>query len=836
MVQLKRLTSIIGYALVAAALAMVTAQAGLCAKIPATVASTPQAPIQARNTSASRQGPVAIALADIASQAATVSAYLDSLGSLTTGADSKNQPVENDIPKLAASIDQEMPAVLQMLQERPSLSAIQEANQKWQLWQQQLTRGLAVLTAHVSLLQNNLDRIESLRQTWLLTRTAAQASNAPPQLIQQVDGVIESLNTWQPPLDYRRRTLLVLQDSIVQQLTRCNTMIAKLNNVQQQGVVSILTQDSPPLWSAELRTETPGQLVTLISSAGAGYLNNLGAFLKEPPRTFLFQCGLFPFLLALLSYMHRRTRKLAGPTELPPAFGVLKFPLNSALFITFIFGAGPVLNYPQSIRLLMEVLAVVPMILLARPVVDRNMCTPLYTLGVIFTLDTVRRGLAGVLPVEQILLLIEAGAAIAVLRGVLAHGPSSSSVVAEAPSGKNNFIKRLSIICLLVLAIGCGATVFGYLRLARLMVSTIIVGGILALMFFTYLRVMEGIVAFLLRNWPFTSLRMVSHHLELLERRIYKLFVWVAILTWLARILDYLGLFSPGLDFSVKILDARMQRGAVNISVGDVILFVMTVWLSSLLASFLSFVLNEDIFPRTRMSAGVSYAVSNLLRYLIIVVGFIVGLGVLGVTVDRLMILVSALGVGIGFGLQAVVNNFISGLILLFERPIHVGDTVEFGAITGEVRQIGIRSSKVHTWQGADIIVPNSQLISESVTNWTFSDQLRRIDLPLGVNYGADPQEVISLLQEEARKNPRILDYPPCVCLFTGFGDSSINFELRAWTDNFSNWYMIRSELAVAVYGAVRKAGISFPFPQREVRLLQDPEPVQALPDELHDP
>jgi potassium-dependent mechanosensitive channel len=182
-----------------------------------------------------------------------------------------------------------------------------------------------------------------------------------------------------------------------------------------------------------------------------------------------------------------------------------------------------------------------------------------------------------------------------------------------------------------------------------------------------------------------------------------------------------------------------------------------------------------------------------------------------------------AFGVGIGFGLQSVVNNFVSGLILLFERPIHIGDTIEAGGITGSVRRIGIRSSVVRTGQGAEVIVPNAQLITERVTNWTLSDRQRLIELPVGVSYSAHPKRVIDMLESVAQAHAQVLRQPAPRAFFTGFGDSAMNFELRAWTDQFEQWFQIRSELAAAVYDAGQAAGISFPSPQLEVRLLQHP-------------
>jgi len=300
--------------------------------------------------------------------------------------------------------------------------------------------------------------------------------------------------------------------------------------------------------------------------------------------------------------------------------------------------------------------------------------------------------------------------------------------------------------------------------------------------------------------------------------------VWLAIFAWLSRWLDYVGLLQPTLSFGEAVLAARLQRGSISISLGDVLAFFLTVWVAYLLSAFIRFVLQEDVYPKKGISRGLSYATSRLLHYVILALGFVVGLGVLGVDLTRVTVLLGALGVGIGFGLQDVVNNFVCGMILLFERPIHVGDMIEIGNLLGEVRQIGIRASTVRTRQGADIVVPNSQFITANVTNWTLSDQLRRIDLPVGVNYGAQPKKVIEVLEAVARANPQVLRDPPPRALFVGFGDSSINFELRAWTDQFMGWSKIRSELAVAAYDAVQEAGMSFPFPQREVRVLHDPE------------
>jgi small-conductance mechanosensitive channel len=217
----------------------------------------------------------------------------------------------------------------------------------------------------------------------------------------------------------------------------------------------------------------------------------------------------------------------------------------------------------------------------------------------------------------------------------------------------------------------------------------------------------------------------------------------------------------------------------------------------------------------------VPYAISSLVRYTLIFLGFLVALAAAGIEFGKLTVVAGGLGVGIGFGLQNAVNNFVSGLILLFERPVQVGDVVQLMSqnLWGEIRRIGIRASVIHTFDGAEVIVPNGQLISEAVTNWTLSDRHRRVEVNVGVEYGTDAQRVIDLLLEVAHNHPSVLENPPPRAFFLGFGDSALTFVLRGWIADFNDGYTIRSELGVAVQRALAEAGIGVPFPQRDLHL-----------------
>jgi len=332
------------------------------------------------------------------------------------------------------------------------------------------------------------------------------------------------------------------------------------------------------------------------------------------------------------------------------------------------------------------------------------------------------------------------------------------------------------------------------------------------------------LVMYAFRIPPLNLLKLVQHHRDLLVRRIYRISIWLIAAGWLGRYLDYLGLLQPAQSAVMELLNTRLEKGSISISIGDICAFFLTVFGAYLSSSFIRFVLEEDIYPRTAIAPGRSYAVSSLLNYTIIAVGFLLAIGFLGVDMTKVTVLAGAFGVGIGFGLQSIVNNFVSGLILLFESPIQVGDAVQVGNLQGRVRRIGIRASIVRTRQGAEIIVPNANLITQEVTNWTLTDELRRLDLPVGVNYGSDPTKVIELLEDVAVSHPKVLKQPAPCCLFMSYGDSSINFELRVWTE-YSSFQQVHSDLSVAIYNAIYASGMSFPFPQREVRVLSDGNP-----------
>jgi len=282
--------------------------------------------------------------------------------------------------------------------------------------------------------------------------------------------------------------------------------------------------------------------------------------------------------------------------------------------------------------------------------------------------------------------------------------------------------------------------------------------------------------------------------------------------------------------------------GTTDISVFSILLALGVVAASVLVARFLSGLLESRLLPGMGVDVNTSKTLGTLARYCLVVIGFFVGLNSLGFDLSTLKIIIGALGVGVGFGLQNVVNNFASGLIILLERKVKQGDIVSIAGMEARVTTIGLRSSVAHTRAGHDIIIPNSDLVGSQVTNFSYRDSFVRIDLPVGVSYSSDPNQVRDILLDAAREESKVLDQPPPDVLFKQYGDSSIDFELRVWIDDPWSFPFIRSSLYFSIWYKLKQANIEIPFPQTDlhvrsgeikVRMTSQQHPEKREKDEV---
>lgn len=262
-----------------------------------------------------------------------------------------------------------------------------------------------------------------------------------------------------------------------------------------------------------------------------------------------------------------------------------------------------------------------------------------------------------------------------------------------------------------------------------------------------------------------------------------------------------------------------------SITFASLVMFVVVVLVFFVVSRFLNRYLLRKLLSRFSIAQGVQFTMRRIIHYLIMIIGTVTAFQFIGIDLSGLAVIFGLLSVGIGFGLQNLTSNFISGVILLFERPINVGDRITVGDTEGDVLSINMRSTTISSLQNISIIVPNSDFISSQVINWSHGDPRVRLDIDVGVSYNSNLDTVIKALVEVAEEHPGVLDNPRCNVLFRGFGDSAWNLTLCAWISNPKGHHQIRSELNGNIVRKFREYGVEIPFPQHDLH-VRSPLPV----------
>ena len=267
------------------------------------------------------------------------------------------------------------------------------------------------------------------------------------------------------------------------------------------------------------------------------------------------------------------------------------------------------------------------------------------------------------------------------------------------------------------------------------------------------------------------------------------------------------------------------------VTLADLLLGLVVAAVTAVASRNLPGLMEIAVLQRLTLQPGSRYAINTLVRYVVITVGTIAVLNIVGWDWSQIQWLVAALSVGLGFGLQEIVANFVSGLIILFERPVRVGDTVTVGQLTGSGSKVRIRATTITDWDRKEIIVPNKSFITEQVINWTLSDPITRIVIPVGISYGSDVELAHRVMEDTLRSLPLVLDEPPSRAYFIGFGDSSLDFKLYLYSRQLADRLPLMHAVHESILKALREHNIEIPFPQRDLHLRSTVESKSEVPE-----
>jgi potassium-dependent mechanosensitive channel len=690
----------------------------------------------------------------------------------------------------------------------------------WNFYQKRLDawhKKLQKLTLPISA---DAAELSSRKKYWLSLREAS-ADTLSPALLKRIDDLIAEINQAESALSAPLGDLIDLGQRGNDVAQKVEQGIGKSSQLIKSNDLSLLAVDSPGLWDAARspRERAEGQLAENLQVELQYSKEYYSAYAT---RVAVIR-GFFLLLLFLLLWLSWKSKSvISARPELAEYRNTLRRPF-SAWMVLVAFGMIALQDdLPLMAKQIVLLIIWLPILRLLPRKAFKLVGPWVYMSAVFYAFGIVGYILSADELLFRIVLLVTN---LLMLITMLWLVRRSSDLVKSYTGVWLKLIKAAVWLGFLAILTAIVSNLVGNVTMAQMLSQATIDSSYLALFLYTSISVLAGFLLFLFKGRA-SKLVANSQHASSVIGLLVKLYKLGLFIYWLIASLNMFRLWLPLRGIWQQLMAFSVEIGKFTITIESLLLFPISVYVAFWVAKTTRSVLSEDVFPNMDLPRGIGNSVSSILYYALIMVGFFIALAIAGFEISQLGMIISALGVGIGFGLNTVVNNFVSGLILMLERPVQPGDTIEVSGTTGTVREIGMRATTISTFDGADVVVPNGMLLSEKMINWTLSSDSRRIDIAIGIAYGSDPEKVLALLLDVARNTQGVSQHPAPTALFSGFGESALNFSVRAWTTSYNDSVFIRSDMAVRIYKALNAAGFEIPFPQRELHVRGLPEQV----------
>ena len=670
--------------------------------------------------------------------------------------------------------------------------------------------------ARATRLSTDAAELARMRAVWAGTLQRAIDAKLSAPLVEEARKVLEQIDEADRLLEQPLTAALETRDRAGRYEAQLETLTRRLAEASRRADERLLSRDVEPLWSQasyELMPERDATTVRLHVGNQAWYLRDF--FVAR--RAHIEGLAVVAFAgFAVIFWLRRRPQWFADAREhVADAGHILSRPFSSLILILL---AATMLASEVAPRLLVEAIAAAIFLVLLRLTPTRLVAgrsAILIGLAVLFVLDRARV----LMPYESLAFRLDLLTVTLVLTAGLAWARLTFRKGRIPPESWLSLWARAAPVALLLLLVGLGANVIGNVSLADLLVRGLLSSVYVSAVLFAAALILRDFCLLLVRSRIGRSLRMVALRGDRIVEAFRRIVRLVAVAAWIYATLAAFRLWAPLASRVERMLSGSWEFGELQFTIGGVLTFVVGVFVAFYAARAIRFLLNEEVLARVPWPTGAKSTSATLVYYGVLFAGLILAFSAAGVETGQFALIVSALGVGIGFGLQNVVNNFVSGLILMFERPIQPGDIIDVDTLQGRVVEIGLRATRVQTWEGAEVVVPNGTLLSGNLINWTLSDSSRRVEVAVGVAYGTDLRRVLEILMQVAVAQPAAMKDPAPVVLFTGFGPSSLDFVMRFWTRDAATAAVSRSDAGVAVAEALATAGIGIPFPQQDVHI-----------------
>ena len=696
-------------------------------------------------------------------------------------------------------------------------TTLKEFRQKWIAHKEKISDWVNIVSNRTEKLDKTKKDLLNTKEIWDRTYKLALEEKAPAELINSIRDLTNTLNRTELDLTKEINSSLSLQTKLSEQNIDVDLTLSKIEDLLKENERDVFAQNAPRIWESFSTVEDSTGLTDQFGKIWKSYLRTADEFIENNKDRIIQDFILFLFFVLIiytLRFVSKNIKERDDKVSL--AIKLFERPISTAFLIFLLFTVLFYEDAPDIFFNIMRILVVFPLLRILVHILKPVLRIPLFYFCGLVILQQFMTSSGSGTPVERALLLI---VTILTLLGLILFILNKIPMKAfeqVANQSRALFISKLSII---IISLAIISNILGYVMLGVVIVNGMLNSTYGIILLITAALALNALIVISLQTKPAQKINIIRNQGSIIKITLAKI-INVAVFIWsLYMIMKNFFIKDEVIGWLEETLGRVWEIGNLKISIGNILLFFISIWLAVQIARFVRFVLEGDVLPRLNLARGVPGAISSIMTYLIIGFGIIIAMVTAGIDLSSFALLAGALGVGIGFGLQDIVRNFISGLILIFERPIQIGDAVQVDDISGRVLKIGIRSSIIKTWQGAEVIVPNGNLISNKLVNWTLSDQLRRIDIKTGVSYGTDVKLVMQTLLKCATDHQQILTKPAPYVLFNDFAESYLEFELRCWTSNYTDWIFIKSEIMLAIDEAFAREKIVIPFPQRDLHL-----------------
>lgn len=735
--------------------------------------------------------------------------------------------IEELLPEFGKGVRTLLARNRQLLKGPLAPGATRELKNGWGIIDRRLSGWQTLLKDRSTSLQKYLDDLDSEEGSWKIIQNAAAAQNLPEDLRSEITGTLNEIRGAQRSVLSRRNEILRLQSEISQLSIDIDETVELLSLILGLGRERLLQFDSPPIWNPEPFQQTDSVLEDVRAESTQSAAEVLKYYLLNTLE--FMAIGLVAFFVVLVLLLLLRNKAAAYKQSRDESIRGLGFairkPFSTAILLTVVVAAVGTGSAPTFLVSLGWYALLIPLVRVIPGLSPPGLKPFLWFLT----------GLYASFGVLSLLQVYSTPARIFMLLLTLATGIClifyNRRLGRRDPRGRWIKAARVGVsLGIIMSGIAFVGEAVGATNLSRYLERAVLNSVYFAAALYGSLIILRGFLQVVLRALS-TRGGTLWEMPDDLKRAFTRGLTWITVVLYLMLLLRAFELWDSLLVWGRQILAYKVEIGALEFTVGSAFAFLAVLFAATVLSRMLRFFLTASLQGRIEMQRGKTEAVSKLIHYTILTLGFFLALGASGINLNKFTVLAGALGVGIGFGLQNIVNNFVSGLILLFERPLQVGDKITVGDTSGEVKDIGIRASTITTWEGADVIIPNASLISGNVTNWTLTNNQRRSELKVGVAYGTDPLTVLRILRETALAHPNVLREPEPATLFVGFGDSSLDFCLRYWT-LIEHAISVNSEIHVALCLRLAAEGIEIPFPQHDIHLKDvNPDGIKLVSD-----